>query len=87
MQVIWSLASFAVALSSDIVKMLAELRQERKQVNEAIAVLERLLYNRGKRRGRPPAWMTMVKRRGKPPGSKNKPKEACRPLWVPRRHA
>jgi hypothetical protein len=38
-----SLCSFPVALSSqqmNIVKMLAELRQEREQVNEAIAVLE-----------------------------------------------
>jgi hypothetical protein len=55
--------------------MLAELRQERDQVGEAIMVLERMALGRGKRRGRPPAWMTAaVKRRGRPPGSKNKPK-------------
>jgi len=58
----------------DIAKMLAELRQERDQVSEAIMVLERMAVGRGKRRGRPPAWMTAVKRRGRPPGSKNKPK-------------
>ena len=58
----------------DINKMLAELRAEREQVDEAIIVLERLARGQGKRRGRPPAWMTTVKRRGRPPGSKNKPK-------------
>jgi len=58
----------------DITKMLAELRQEREQVEEAILTLERVARGRGKRRGRPPAWMTATKRRGRPPGSKNKPK-------------
>ena len=59
----------------DIAKMLLELRQEREQIEEAIMTLERLAAGRGRRRGRPPAWMTAVKRRGRPPGSKNKPKE------------
>ena len=57
----------------DVTKMLAELRQEREQIEEAILSLERLARGRGKRRGRPPAWMaTAVKKRGRPPGSKNK---------------
>jgi hypothetical protein len=60
----------------DITRMLAELRQEREQVEEAIITLERLVLGRGKRRGRPPAWMTATKKRGRPPGSKNKPKAA-----------
>jgi DNA invertase Pin-like site-specific DNA recombinase len=59
----------------DVLKMLAELRQEREQIEEAIVTLERLARGRGKRRGRPPAWMTAIKRRGRPPGSKNRPKE------------
>jgi len=59
----------------DINKMLDELREEREQVEDAILVLERLAAGRGKRRGRPSAWMTAVKRRGRPPGSKNKAKE------------
>lgn len=54
--------------------MLAELRDQRMQIEEAIIALERLAHGQGKRRGRPPAWMTAVKRRGRPPGSKNKPK-------------
>jgi hypothetical protein len=58
----------------DINKMLADLRQEREQVEEAIMTLERLARGRGKRRGRPPAWMSEIKKRGRPPGSKNKPK-------------
>lgn len=63
----------------DIGKILEELRQERAQLEEAILSIERLMLGRGKRRGRPPSWMTLArsaepktKRRGRPPGSKNK---------------
>lgn len=59
----------------DINKMLLELRAEREQIEQAILVLERVGLGRGKRRGRPPKWMTAVKRRGRPPGIKNKPKD------------
>jgi len=58
----------------EINKMLAELRMEREQITQAIAVLERLTVGQGKRRGRPPKWLTEVKKRGRPKGSKNKPK-------------
>jgi DNA invertase Pin-like site-specific DNA recombinase len=58
----------------DVSKILTELRQEREQIEEAIMSLERLARGRGRRRGRPPAWMAeMDKKRGRPPGSKNKP--------------
>jgi hypothetical protein len=59
----------------DVTKILAELRAEREQIEGAILSLERLAQGRGRRRGRPPSWMsseTTVKRRGRPPGSKNK---------------
>lgn len=59
--------------------MLDELRREKDQLEEAIATLERLASGRGKRRGRPPAWMAKHregKRLGRPPGSKNKKKAA-----------
>jgi len=58
----------------DVSKILAELREERAQIEEAILSLERLAQGRGRRRGRPPAWMSdaPAKRRGRPPGSKNK---------------
>ena len=72
----------------DLVKVLAELRQEQQQIDEAITTLERLAIARGgSRRGRKPAWMkgspgstkpdtiqaAAPKRRGRPAGSKNKP--------------
>ena len=38
-------------------KMLTELRLEREQIEEAILTLERLARGRGRRRGRPPAWL------------------------------
>jgi hypothetical protein len=59
----------------DITKILADLRQEREQLEEAILSLERLAMGRGRRRGRPPAWMSgvaPVRKRGRPLGSKNK---------------
>jgi hypothetical protein len=59
----------------DVSKILVDLREERAQIEEAILSLERLARGRGRRRGRPPAWMsemTAPKRRGRPPGTKNK---------------
>ena len=59
----------------DVSKILAELRLEREQIEEAILSLERLAKGRGRRRGRPPSWLSQVqvpKRRGRPPGSKNR---------------
>ncbi len=54
----------------DVSKILSELREEREQIEEAIISLERLARGRGKRRGRPPAWLAMAKKRGRPLGSK-----------------
>ena len=59
----------------DVSKILAELKAEREQIEEAIQSLERLARGRGRGPGRPPNWMADVaapKRRGRPPGSKNK---------------
>ena len=69
----------------DISKILSDLKDERRNIDEAIAVLERLEGGRGRRRGRPPGWLNGVtaastegtdapRRRGRPPGSKNKSK-------------
>ena len=44
----------------DVGKILADLREERQQIEEAIVSLERLARGRGKRRGRPPGWMADV---------------------------
>jgi hypothetical protein len=45
----------------DITKMLSELRSEREQIEQAILVIERLAQGQGKRRGRPPKWMSEMK--------------------------
>jgi hypothetical protein len=45
----------------DILKMLAKLRAERKQIEDAISTIERFsLGSRGKRRGRPPKPISAV---------------------------
>jgi len=58
----------------DVQKILAELKAQREQIDEAILSLERLARGHGRGRGRPPDWMADVAphRRGRPPGSKNK---------------
>jgi hypothetical protein len=57
----------------NVTKILVDLRQEREQIDEAILRMEQLARSRGRRRGRPPAWMANPPRkRGRPPGSKNK---------------
>jgi hypothetical protein len=62
----------------DVVKMVAALREERALLEEVIIAMERLARGQGKRRGRPPAWMSAMRtagpRRGRPPGSQNKVK-------------
>ena len=66
----------------DVSKILAELKSEREQIEEAILSLERLARGRGPRRGRPPAWMSELTgkpRRGRPPGSKNKTPSSAAP--------
>src|SRR5260370_27030450 len=63
----------------DLNKMLAELRAERDQIEEAIIALGRLSLGT-KRRGRPPLWMNQIKgvegagpkRRGGAPRAKKK---------------
>lgn len=62
----------------DVAKILAELRQEREQIEEAIISLERLARARGKRRGRPPSWLAEARKRDKAPGSKTKGSTAAR---------
>src|SRR5260370_33922471 len=52
----------------DVSKILAELKAEREQIEEAILELERLARGRGRGPGRPPNWMadlTPPKRRGR----------------------
>jgi hypothetical protein len=44
----------------DVMKTVAELREERARLDEAIISLEKLLLTRAPRRGRPPAWSRMT---------------------------
>lgn len=48
----------------DINGILTELRAERERIEEAILTLERLVRTEGKRRGRPPKWMTALQAAG-----------------------
>jgi hypothetical protein len=64
----------AGADTMDLTKILAQLRQEREQVDKAILILEPLGGSRARRSGRPPGGMSEMtaKGRGRPPGSENK---------------
>ncbi len=75
----WSGMVSRVEHRMDVVKMLADLRQEREQIEEAIISLERLAQGRGKRRGRPPSWLVEAKKRGRPLASKNRNPSLVKP--------
>ena len=53
----------------DVLKTIAELREERVRLDEAIISLEKLLPTRPPRRGRPPAWSRVISLTG--PQSRN----------------
>ncbi|MEK7409328.1 MAG: hypothetical protein AAB225_30050 [Acidobacteriota bacterium] len=56
----------------DVGTILDNLRQEREQLEDAIISLERLARGRGKRRGRPPAWLAEARKRTRVVGAKSK---------------
>jgi hypothetical protein len=45
----------------DLNRVIQELQDERRLIEEAILVLERLAEGKTKRRGRPPAWLSRLK--------------------------
>jgi len=57
----------------DVMKMLKEMRGERENLEAAIITLERLARGQGKRRGRPPLWMSKAR---KGPGRVGRPPKA-----------
>ena len=78
----------------DVDKMLAELRLEREQIEEAILTLERLARGRGRRRGRPPAWlkdagsaMASENGSGEAPSAPTEPRRRGRPPGSKSKHA
>jgi hypothetical protein len=56
----------------NVTNMLAELRSEQQQIDEAILALQRLATGQGKRRGRPPKWMTVAASAPSPDGARRK---------------
>ncbi len=81
--------------------MLVQLRNEREQIEAAILALERIAQGGGKRRGRPPKWMSEQnatgtetaeednsnsgKRRHFSPEARKRMAEAQRKRWAARR--
>lgn len=61
---------------SECAKILTALKAERALVEEAIAVLHKLIAQRAKA---PPSMEDIEVRRGRPAGSKNKPKQPPNP--------
>lgn len=57
----------------DVAKILADLRLEREQIEEAIISLERLARGRGHRRGRPPNWLVEARKRMRAAQAKSRP--------------
>jgi hypothetical protein len=65
----------------DLNNILQQLRLQRDHVDESIAALERIAAGMGRRRGRPPKWMTQAaaanaaatepKKRGRPAKKKS----------------
>ena len=62
----------------DVNRILSELREERANIIDAIANLERLARGRGKRRGRPPKWLAEAReQRKRGPGRPRKRRAAA----------
>jgi hypothetical protein len=62
----------------DVIRMLKDLRAERDQVDEAVLALTRLASGQGgKRRGRPPKWMSQAKDAPPMPARKRRPFSAA----------
>jgi hypothetical protein len=58
----------------DFDALLAQLRTEREMLEEAILALERLARGSGKRRGRPPRWLTKLTAEASPEAPEAKKK-------------
>lgn len=82
----------------DITTLIAELRAELQQIDEAILALQRLGLSGAKRRGRPPKWLVETKAAEAPPAGKKKKRvisaearnrmaEAQKKRWAARRSA
>jgi hypothetical protein len=59
----------------DLTTIVKELLEERDLIDSAIISLERIALQRGKRRGRPPAWMAMIDKESKAPKKRGRPRK------------
>ena len=81
----------------ELIKLIAELRSERKAIEEVLIALERLARTQGKRRGRPPAWLALTgssngpealgKKRVLSPDARRRMAEAQKKRWAAYRKA
>ena len=81
----------------DVVAIIAELRQQRERIEEAIMALERMAGGQGKRRGRPPKWMTptgsdektvaATQRRARTAAQRKAQSDRMKRYWTARRKA
>jgi hypothetical protein len=55
----------------DLTKMIAELREHKRALEETMIMLERLARGQGKRRGRPPLFLSQASQTG--PARKRRP--------------
>ena len=59
----------------DLTAIVKELMEERDIIDAAIDSLERIALQRGKRRGRPPAWMSVIEGEAKKPRKRGRPRK------------
>ena len=76
----------------ELTKLIAELRAERASIEQAITVLERLARSQGKRRGRPPAWLSLSgglapRKRNLSPEARRRMADAQKRRWAAFRKA
>ena len=58
----------------DLTAIIKELIEERELIDRAISSVERLVAQRGKRRGRPPAWLALINEESSAPKPRGRPK-------------
>ncbi len=70
----------------NLIKMIAELREQKRALEETMMILERLARSQGKRRGRPPRFLsdagTPRKRKPFSAETRKKMAEAQRKRWA-----
>jgi hypothetical protein len=58
----------------NLTEIIKELIEERELLDRAIASVERLAAQRGRRRGRPPAWLTLLNEAPQAPKPRGRPR-------------